>query len=488
MAGDLLTGLEIQPLMTRKITAETCQHFGYGIAEYKGQRVQVANYYDKDRNLVGQKVRMAGKKFTVKGDLKEALPFGSHAFPKTGKKIVLTEGEIDALSMSQVQNNKWPVVSIPNGAQSAKKHVADNLEYYRGFDEVIVMFDMDEPGREAAQAVAQVLGHRAKIAELPLKDANEMLLAGRVEELTTAMWRAKEYRPEGIVELSSLKDKVKEVPLEGLSWWSPSLSHHTYGIRLGELVALGAGTGVGKSDFITQQVAHFLTVHKEDVGVFMLEQGVVETAKRVAGKVAGKPFHIPNAGWTESDLESAWSSLHGGGKLYLYDSFGANEWDSIREKIEYLHHSYGVRYFFLDHLTALAAAEEDEKTALEKIMAEMGALVKRLNIWLCFVSHLATPEKGSHEEGARVTIRQFKGSRSIGFWSSYMIGLERNQQAENVEDRHTTTLRVLKDRFTGRATGATFYLGYDSETGLLFEKAAPSGEDAASHFDTEGDF
>jgi twinkle protein len=70
-------------------------------------------------------------------------------------------------------------------------------------------------------------------------------------------------------------------------------------------------------------------------------------------------------------------------------------------------------------------------------------------------------------------IRHFKGSRSIGFWSVYMFGMERNQQAEDEGERQTTTFRVLKDRFTGRATGEVFYLGYNRETGMLYETDPP---------------
>lgn len=486
MAGDLITeGLEIRALSTRKLTEETARKFGYALAQHKGRPVQVAPYYDAEGNLVAQKIRGADKSFSVRGDINKALPFGAQCWPKTGKKLVVTEGEIDALSMSQVQGNSWPVVSIPNGAQSAKKHFAECRDYYLGFDEVVLMFDMDEPGRKAAKDAAEVLGAgRAKIAELPLKDPNEMLVAGRTKELIDAMWRAKEYRPEGIVDMASLKEAVKQAPTMGISWWSDKLTALTYGIRLGEIYAFGAGTGVGKTDFFTQQIAH-LVEQGNAVGVFSLEQHPVETAKRIAGKVAHKPFHIPDAGWTEGDLDAAWDRLMKNGKVFLYDSFGANEWATIEQKIEYLVHAHGVRYIFLDHLTALAAAEEDERIALEKIMADMGALVKRLNIALFLISHLATPESGSHEEGARVTIRQFKGSRAIGFWCHYMFGLERNQQADDEEERTTTTFRVLKDRYTGRATGATFPLGYDQPTGILYEKALTPTVNAGAVFTEE---
>jgi hypothetical protein len=50
-----------------------------------------------------------------------------------------------------------------------------------------------------------------------------------------------------------------------------------------------------------------------------------------------------------------------------------------------------------------------------------------------------------------------------------MFGLERNQQASDPTERTTTTLRCLKDRYTGRATGNVTYLRYDQDTAQLNE-------------------
>jgi twinkle protein len=63
--------------------------------------------------------------------------------------------------------------------------------------------------------------------------------------------------------------------------------------------------------------------------------------------------------------------------------------------------------------------------------------------------------------------RHFKGARAIAFWSFFMFGLERNTQAEDPNERDIGLLRVIKDRFTGQATGKTFHLRYDPITGLL---------------------
>ncbi len=354
-----------------------------------------------------------------------------------------------------------------------RKYFAAHKDYFEGFEEVILMFDMDEPGREGAEQAAEVLGKRAKVATLPLKDPNEMLQAGRTDELLTAMWQAKEYRPESIVAISDLRDQVLTPPEWGLSWPYESLTNATYGIRLGEIYALGAGTGVGKTDFFSEVIAHMVQKHQVPVGVFSLEQEPKETATRLLGKLARKPFHVPDGSWEIEDLEAAWDQhLTEDSGIYFYDSFGINEWERIRSKIEYLRDAYGVQYFFLDHLTALAADEEDERKALERIMAQMGGLVKAVPITIFFVSHLATPNGTPHEEGGRVTIRHFKGSRAIGFWSHFMFGMERDQQSEDINERTTTTFRILKDRYTGRSTGQTILFGYDFDTGTLFERAA----------------
>lgn len=474
----LITDGEVNGLRARKISQETCQKFGYQTGQFEGKPVQIAPYYDADRRLVAQKIRFANKDFKVLGSLKEALPFGAQAWPKTGRKIVVTEGEIDALSMSQVQSNKYPVVSIGCGAGGqVRRYMARHADYFAGFEEVVLMFDMDDPGRRAAEEAARVLGARARIAELPegYKDANEMLVAGKVKELLDAMWRAKPYRPEGIVDMADLKDIAKERPRLGLSWCFPTLTKLTYGKRIGELYAVGAGTGVGKTDFLTQDMVHMVREHGQKIGIFSLEQSPAETVLRLVGKNARRPLHIPDE-WDGAIYEESWASLVKERSVFLYDSFGINQWDAIEGRIRFLHHVEGVQWFYFDHLTAVAAAEEDERKGLERIMAEMGGLVKEIPISIVFVSHLATPEGKPHEEGGRVMIRHFKGSRSIGFWSHYMFGLERNQQADDPVERTTTTFRILKDRHTGRATGQTFFLGYDPKEGMLFEKEAGAEE------------
>jgi twinkle protein len=456
-------------LEARCLGVETCTKWRYQVGEYKGKPVHIANYYD-DRELVAQKLRFADKTFAILGDAKRMKLYGEWLWRDGGKMVVVTEGEIDALSVSQAQGNKWPVVSIPNGAQAASKAIKGSLEWLEKFESVVLMFDNDEHGIKAAKECAGLFTPgKCKIASLPRKDANDMVKHGEERQLIDAIWGAKEYRPDGIVTLKDLRAELLKPVQWGRPWVYDTLTKATYGRRDGEVYAIGAGTGVGKTDFLTEQIAYDVDQLRLNVGVIFLEQPPAETLKRIAGKMAGKRFHVPDAGWTADDLDAAVTRLESSGQLYLYDHFGSMEWATIKQRIRYMVVSLGCQHVYLDHLTALAAAAEDERKALEAIMADLSGMTQELKFVLHFVSHLATPEGKPHEEGGRVMIRHFKGSRAIGFWSHFMFGLERDQQAEDMKVRHTTVFRILKDRYTGQSTGNTFFLGYDAEKGRLHE-------------------
>lgn len=470
----LIDAGEIKALPKRKLKIETCKKFGYSIGRFGGKTVQIAPHYDAKGNLVAQHLRTADKEFWWRGDFDSAVLFGQQLWRDGGKRLIITEGEIDAMSISQLQDNRWPVVSIQTGASSAAKAIKKSIQWIERFEEVIFAFDMDEPGQAAAQKCAAILTPgKAKIARLPYKDANECLKKGATKELMDSLWGAKEQRPDGIVTVADIIADVL-APVEfGLPWPWDALTEMTYGIRRGEVYAIGAGTGVGKTDVFTQIIARHIDVLDLKVGAIYLEQQPKETTLRVAGKQCGMRLHVPDAGWTEEGAKAAVTQLMDSEKLFMYDHFGSTDWEVVRLKIKELYHLYGVKDIFLDHLTALAAHADDERKALEEIMAEIAGLAQELDITIYLISHLATPDGTPHEEGGRVMIRHFKGSRAIGFWCHFMFGLERDQQAEDEATRHTTTFRVLKDRYTGQATGKVFYLKYDGDTGMLEIADAP---------------
>jgi twinkle protein len=464
---------EFRALTKRKITEETCRLFRYRVTKFKGELAHVVDIVDRETGqLTAQKIRTKDKDFPILGDVGKKPLIGSHLWTG-GKRLVITEGEIDMMTVSQIQGNKWPVVSILNGAASAKKNLLANLDYLKLFEEVVLMFDMDEPGQSAAKECAEVLLSivPVKIARLSMKDPNELHVAGRGDEITRAIWNAEEYRPDGLLEAEDLIEAALEDPEPGLPWIFDGMNKSSNGRHYGEIHTIGAGTGVGKTDFILQQADYDIRVLDLKVGLFLVENDPAEVLQYLAGKADGRFYYEPGHP-DRSDKEAMRAAMSRySGKASIYDNFGLCDWQLIKARVLFLI-SRGFRVFYIDHLTALATGgDKDEKAELEDLMADVAEFAKRHNVLFILISHLATAEGKAHEEGGRVAIKQFKGSRAIGFWSHAMYGLERDQQAEDEAERQTTTIRQLKRRKFGKGVGRVTRTRYNPKTGLSYEVA-----------------
>ncbi|ELA8374119.1 toprim domain-containing protein [Vibrio alginolyticus] len=468
---------EYRALPKRAISEETAKRFGYRVGEAwhpEHKRVEIAHICDvktEDGKYIAQKCRFADKAFSVNGKISKGTLIGMHLF-SGGRRLVISEGEIDMMSISQMQGNKYPVVSLPNGVQSAKTHLLACIDYLKKFEEVVLAFDMDDVGQDSAQKAAEALAGvvNIKIAKYELKDANEMLLAGKTSEMVQALWNAEVYTPDGLLDVDDILETLFEDDNEqGLPWKHKGMNRTSNGRFYGEVHTLGAGTGLGKTTLLLEQADYDVTVLKQKVGLFMVENDPKEVLRSICGKHDGRLYHVRNTeDYTMHEAIRQTAQLYRG-DLYIYDNWGLCEWDAIKAKIVYLV-SLGFRVFYVDHLTALATgAEKDEKAEIERIMADIASLAQRHQILIHLVSHLSTPEKGSHEEGARVAIKHFKGSRSIGFWSHAMYGLERNQQAESLEERLITTVRQLKRRGFGSGVGGVTRLRYVAEQDKSYE-------------------
>ena len=476
MSG-LVTG-EFKPITKRGIKEETCRKWGYRVGKFKDKPVHIADYHAPEGGpVVAQKVRFANKDFTVTGDLKRAGLYGQHLWRDKGKMIVITEGEIDALTVSQLQDLKWPVVSVQNGAQVAKKSLKAQLEWLLGFETVVLFFDNDEPGRRAVDECAPLFPPgRCKVARMDgFKDPNEALQAGKGALVVDAIWGAKTYRPDGIVNGSDLwSELTKDVTYEVATYpWEP-LNEALHGLRRGELVTITSGSGMGKSA-VVRELAHHLLRDGETVGMLMLEEATTRTATGLMGIELNRPIHKDLTPWSDLDAaeqaarKEAYEATVGCGRLYLYDHFGSTDVDNLLGRVRFMAKGCGCGWIILDHLSIVVSGidDGDERKAIDVIMTRLRTFVQETGVGLILVSHLKRPggDKG-HEQGAETSLAQLRGSHSIAQLSDIVIGLERNQQDEKTKD--ISTIRVLKDRFGG-FSGIACHLLYDRETGRLTE-------------------
>jgi len=458
---------EYVDLRKRCISATTCATLDYQVGQYQGQACHIAPIHDDKGRLVAQKIRLPNKDFRVLGDLNKGGLVFQHKCAPGGKRLVIVEGEIDALSYATVAPG-WQVVSLPNGAAGGPKAIKRALEFCESFLEVVFMLDSDSDGRECALACAALLSpKKAKIATLPLKDANEMLVAGRIAELKTAVYDAKPYSPEGIVLGSELLlDDIKQSVPRGLSVPFLGLNTKIRGLRKGELILVCAGSGIGKSTFTRELGYHLTVAHGQRVGYLMLEESVNKTAKALVAI----DNSVPYADLLEDSTlisESEWQSSYE--KVVVpsafYDHFGATEIDNILSKVRYLGVGLGCDFIVLDHVSMVVAGSDKERIALDELMVKLRSLVENIGCGVIAVSHVSrgNTEK-SYNDGQKLSLNSLRGSASLEQLSDIVIGLERDQQSETEGD--IAQIRVLKSRLVGDV-GPCGHIQYDVTTGRM---------------------
>tara|TARA_R100000995_G_scaffold83402_2_gene59215 strand:+ start:1314 stop:2984 length:1671 start_codon:yes stop_codon:yes gene_type:complete len=479
---------EYADLTDRGISKKTAKVFGVRCSTTNSGDVKehIYPFYNGDE-IVGSKTRyVADKRFSFNGTFDNTGLFGEQLFRnKGGKYLTITEGECDAMATYQMFDGKYPVVSLKRGASGAVKDIRESIEFVESFQHVVLCFDNDKQGKEAAKLVARIIKPgKVKIMTLPngYKDANDMLSQGKFTTFTQAFWEAKQYTPSGIIELSSRKnDWLHREVKPSIPYPWEGLNKKLYGLRKGELVTFTGGTGLGKSS-VTRELEHWIIRNTEDnVGIIALEENWQRTADGIVSIEANDRIYLneKRKNYSKQDLETMFDKVIEKDRVFIHAHLGANDIDDVFAKLRYIIVGCECQWVIVDHLHMLVnvLTEGDERRGIDTLMNKLRSLVEETGVGMLLVSHLrrAAGDKG-HEQGIEVSLSHLKGSQGIAQLSDCVIALERNQQAKDKDEANTTRLRVLKSRYTGD-TGLASNLMYDTETGRLHEKEPDEFDD-----------
>ena len=469
----------------RSLTTGTSAKYGVKV----DGNVQMYPYFAEGiTDPVGFKLRTVSPKgFRSVGDIKSAGLFGQQRFGNYEQnRIVITEGELDALAADQMFGSKTAVVSLKGGAAAAGRDVKASYNFLDGFKEIVFCPDADSAGQDAIAKIADVFAGKLRIMKLDPevgKDACDYLKKGKVEEFTKAFFSAAAFVPEGIISKADLWERLNtERPAAMGDYPWEALNRLTYGFRPTELITVCAGSGLGKSSILRELVMHVKNTTEHKIGCLFMEESVERTAEGFMGVDLSTPVHLPTSSVKRGSQEykDSFERVFGDDRLMIMDaSFdtGATV-DQVVARVRYMAKALDCKVIILDHISILVSGGQhgDERKALDEIMTKLRSLTQDTGITLFAVSHLKRPEGKGHEEGAVTSVAQLRGSASIAQLSDFVLGLERNGQAECPTERNTTTLRVLKNRFSG-ITGPAGHLLYDGDTGRLKEFTPPEEEE-----------
>lgn len=471
----------------KKIKAEVCEYFGVR-TEFNGQGEPSRTWYPhhrEDGKLDGYKSKSLDKRYATVGDTKGGQLFGQAVASSGGSFVVITEGEDDALSVWQCLVERsdlagWrpAVVSVMHGAKGAAKDIASNLEFFESYDRVILCFDEDTEGKAAVDAVCPLLAGKVYVTKLTEKDANEMVLAGKGDDLKWQIVKhAKKYQPDGIVNGSDTWERYKHsANVQCIPYPWEDVNEKTYGFRPGSIVTVTSGTGVGKTQILRELKYHVWSATDWNIADISLEEDVGDSVSGLMSLHMGRRLHLPDVDVPEDHEKKVHEELFGDGRFSFYDHFGGMDDSSLFNKLRYFG-ATGHRAIFLDHLSIVVseyAAEGGERERIDTVMTKLAKLAKELEVVIFLVVHLRKETSGrSFEQGAVPSLDDLRGSGSLKQLSWDVLALSRNQQHWDSYCRNVTQLTVLKCRFTGR-TGPAGFLKFDEDTGRMVSVTEPA--------------
>lgn len=454
------------PLDKRGISKETCEKYGYQVNQEK--KCHIANFYDSVGNVVMQKIRYPGKQFEIKGNSSYVNRFyGQHLFTPSDKVyITITEGELDCLSIAEVFNCRYPVVSVPSGAGSATKVVQENLEWLQGFSYVVLALDNDKDGKKATEECLKLLEPgKARVVTWPegCKDASDLLKAGKNLELRSCIVSATEYIPPSVLTKDALVELLDDYKISTHKWpWevaNKTISH----VINPCLYSIVAEPEVGKTKFIHELMYMYIQEGK-NVGIVALEETRQNVLLKVTSSITGVDLcSVQNRKYTKEEKDLCRQVAD---HLAVYDHirYGSSLFDIVNH-VRYMVKVCKCPIIIFDNLSYSVTGEADERKAIDKAVKQLHDSTIKYEYTLINVGHLSPDDFADINTPPDVT--KIRGSQGVRMYSDYIIGLTRDNLNSNKKARNTLNCWVLKDRPTGKDTGKTFKLCYNENNGRL---------------------
>lgn len=424
--------------------------------------IEVAFYYPNG----GLKIRSLNeKKFRTKGEMGKPQLFGKNVFDRGGKKVItITEGEFDALSVSQMIQ-ETAAVSV-RSSPAAFSDCREEFEYLNSFDKIIINFDSDEAGQTAAKKVASLFDFK-KVYNLNLakhKDANAYLQSGDIKDYYEAWKGVKRYTPDSILStMSEFRKALQETKAERLvDYPFQSLQEKLYGLHSGEIVLVKGLEGCGKSELLRAIENKVLRDTKHNVGIIHLEETNSTTLRSMAGYYTNSPMQSPEMPASDEEVLKVLEKILGESedRFVLYSAFDVEDENSFINNIRFMITANNCKIVVLDHISWLAVdtdgKEEDERRKLDRVIQKLKKLAEELMVCIVVVSHV-------NDNG------QTRGSRYITKASDTVIHVHRNKTTEDETERLRLYMTIEKARMIGAREGPAGYGLYDMELLMLID-------------------
>lgn len=415
--------------------------------------------------------------------------FGQEEVLKTRKKrLYIVEGQEEVAAtrecLYQAMKPEWrykadeaAIVSVAFGTKNAAEHIAQNIEFVLGYEEVVLAFDADEAtakelskgimkGKEATEEVAGGVLAQANVlvVERPAgcKDSRQALMEGKGSEMgRLLLWECKPYVPEKIEagDESDLDELLNPLETGHHLPEYPKLSRMIGDWRVGnELIVWTAFSGVGKTTAMRNVAWRLNKSTNRKSGYIFLEEPTKKTKQALLALELGIPLPLfrqdPLKYTTREQAEQASKQVLTNGRTFFLNHFGSIKVDRLMQQINFLHFVCGCDEIFLDHVSMVVAGSQsnNERKDLDVLFERLASFMAAYPVTIQAVVHLKrvdTEKKLKPGEEPEPYWREIKkeylrGSAGIEQMSSIIIAVEDQVMPDST--RGLIRSKVLKNR------------------------------------------
>jgi len=398
--------------------------------------------------------------------------------------LVITEGEVDALSFEEIDVF---ATSVPNGAPSQRSvgangsdvkysYLWDAKDQIEKASRIILALDADEPGRILSEEIARRVGKgRCWKLQYPdgCKDANDVLVGYGPEKLREVLVDATPWPVSGLRDVSeyrseilSLHDKGFE---SGMALGIPELDE-IFRVCPQTLTICTGIPGVGKSAFLSWVSVELARKFNAPVAVLSAETPPVIHLLQASAIHQKKPYK----GSAKMSTDDINESLDWLGERFVILDESDTQIESVLERAQAAVLRMGVRILIIDPYNFLTGsvggAEEGSVQGINRLLTNLKNFSVQFGVSTFLVAHPVKMFRG--QDGSTPVPTGYDVSGSAAFFGIADLGISVSRR-----EGGRSLITVWKARFPWVGKPGEVELNFDMETGVYSSVMMPSASE-----------
>ena len=422
--------------------------------------------------IVGVKTRSLEKNIKCVPGSQSFLLFWE-LIPKQHESIIITEGEIDALSLmeSGIEN----VCSIPFGVSNID-WIDNQREWLETKKEVILWFDNDEAGRngveKAINRLKLIQGLKISVVNNKFwKDANEVLVNEGINSIIESINECKEKNDTGVIDITQIA-RFDLNSIERFLTGVKGLDLMLRGFKETEAIVIAGDNASGKTTFVGQVVLNAIEQNKK---VFMYNGELSDKLVKewIYGQSRTKEdFYLyednltKQKDWRLKDEAYNFLDERLKSKIYMNTELKKSDGDLLLKKMQDVYDKYNCFVYVIDNLSTLTFDNNKQRhDQLSDFVSALKDFAKLNRVCVLIINHVVKgkdKDKGSIRGGTGVTdmadtvlmIEREEEESCIKVWKNRVFGIVGKLKTQYSESNK----RIVDDQNFGEESKKSFFL------------------------------